>query len=231
MAGQRPDRQAVPLQLASTPWLTVVGVTGDMRRQGIQSRIAPQVFLPHRQGAEDMMDVVVRTASEPLAMAGAIRSEIQAIDKTVARFSIATVDNELGEQTSERRFDTFLIGTFAFAALFLAAIGIYGLLHHLVAQRTNEIGVRVALGANPGMVMALVLRQGLALALAGIAVGLIGAASVSRLLSKLLYGVTPSDPLSFGGSALLLLAVAALACWVPARRAARLDPMRALRQD
>ncbi len=216
---------------ATTPWLTVTGVTGDMRRHGIEYQVKPQVFRPHRQGSENMMDVIVRTSSEPSTLAGAIQREIQTIDKTVAKFRIATVDHELGEQTGERRFDTFLIGSFAFAALFLSAIGIYGLLHHLVAQRTNEIGVRMALGARPGAVMALVLRQGLTLALIGTAVGLLGALSISPLLSKLLYGVTPTDPLTFGSSALILLAVAALACWVPSRRAARIDPMRALRQD
>jgi predicted permease len=216
---------------ASTPWLMVVGVTGDMRRQGIERQIAPQVFRPHRQGSEDMMDVIVRTSSEPSAMAAAIRSKIQTIDRTVAKFRIATVDYELGEQTGERRFDTFLLGSFAFAALFLSAIGIYGLLHHLVVQRTNEIGVRMALGAGPGTVMALVLRQGLTLALIGTAAGVLGALTVSRVLSKLLYGVSPTDPIAFGSSALLLLGVAGMACWVPSRRAARIDPMLALRQD
>ena len=177
------------------------------------------------------MEVIVRTDSEPLAMAAAIQNEIQTIDKTVPRFRIATVEHELGEQTGERRFDTFLIGSFASAALFLSAIGIYGLLHHLVVERTNEIGVRVALGARPVAVVALVLRQGLALALIGIAVGLLGAMSVTQLLTKLLYGIPPTDPITFAGSALLLLAVACLACWLPARRAARIDPMLALRHD
>jgi ABC-type antimicrobial peptide transport system permease subunit len=177
------------------------------------------------------MDVIVRSSSEPLAMAAAIRSKIQTIDRSVAKFRIATVEQELDQQTGERRFDTFLLGSFAFAALFLSAIGIYGLLHHLVVQRTNEIGVRMALGARPGTVMALVLRQGLALALIGTAAGVLGALTISRVLSKLLYGVTPTDPITFASSAFLLLAVAGMACWVPSRRAARVDPMLALRHD
>jgi putative ABC transport system permease protein len=216
---------------SSTPWVTVVGVTGDMRRQGIDREIAPQAFRPHRQGEEDMMDVIVRTASDPVPMAAVVRSQIQAMDKSVAKFGVATVTQELGEETGERRFDTFVVGSFAVAALFLSAMGIYGLLHHLVVQRTNEIGVRMALGASPGTVMGLVLRQGLALAIAGAGAGLLGALLVTRLLSKLLYGVTPTDPATFGIAVLLLLAVAGVASWLPARRAARTDPMLALRQE
>jgi putative ABC transport system permease protein len=215
----------------SLPWLTVVGVAGDMRRQGIDRQIAPQVFLPHRQVSENMLDIIVRTSSEPAAMAAGIQKEIQAVDKTVAKFGIATVTRELGQEIGERRFDTFLVGSFAIAALFLAAIGIYGLLHHAVAQRTTEIGVRMALGASPAAVMALVLGKGLTLALIGAGLGLVGASLVSQLLSRLLYEVTPTDPLTFGVSVLTLIVVAAVACWLPSRRAARIDPILALRQD
>ncbi len=216
---------------ASDPWLTVVGVTGDMRRQGMDRQAAPQVFEPHRQGFENMMDIVVRTNSEPAAIASVVRSEIQAIDKSVAKFKVATVSQELVEETADRRFDTFLVSSFAIAALLLSAIGIYGLLHHSVVQRTNEIGVRVALGARPAVVMGMVLRQGLVLAAAGAGVGLVGAFLVSRLLSKLLYQVAPTDPVTFGVSVLLLIVVAGLACYLPSRRAARIDPILALRQD
>lgn len=216
---------------ASDPWLTVVGVAGNMRRQGIENPIAPQVFLPHRQGEDNMMDVIVRTTGDPAKVAGLVRSAIQASDKSVAKFKVSTVDDELAQQTSDRRFDTFLIGSFAFAALFLSAIGIYGLLHQLVVQRTNEIAVRMALGAKPKAVQALVLRQGLALALVGALFGLTTAFFVARFLSKLLYEVAPSDPFALGGSVLLLLAVAGMACWIPSIRAARIDPMRALRQE
>jgi ABC-type antimicrobial peptide transport system permease subunit len=178
-----------------------------------------------------MMDIIVRTNSDPSAMASIVQKEIQSVDETVARFNIATVAHDLGEETGERRFDTFLIGSFAGGALFLAAIGIYGLLQHVVVQRTSEIGVRMALGARPSAVMALVLRQGLTLAAAGAVLGLIAAFLISRVLSKLLYGVAPTDPLTFSLSVLLLLAVAALSCWLPSRRAARIDPILALRQD
>jgi putative ABC transport system permease protein len=215
----------------SEPWLTVVGVTDDMRRQGRDHEVAPQVFRPHRQGSDDMLDVIVRTNSDPVAMAALVQREIQAIDKSIAKFNVTTVTEQLAEETGGRRFDTFLVSSFAIAALFLSAIGIYGLLHHLVGQRTNEIGVRMALGASPGTMMQMVLRQGLALAVIGAGIGLVVSLLVSRVLSKLLYETAPSDPLTFGVSALVLVLVASAACWLPARRASRIDPILALRQD
>jgi predicted permease len=215
----------------SEPWITVIGVTGDMRRQGIDRPAAPQVFLPHRQGSEDMLDVIVRTSLDPATMSNLVQREIQAIDKGVARFRIATVTQELADQTGERRFDTFLVGSFALAALLLSAIGIYALLHFIVVQRTNEIGVRMALGATSASVTTMLLRQGLTLTLLGAVIGLVGAWSVSRLLSTLLYEVAPTDPTIFGISLLLLMMVAGLASWIPSRRAARIDPVLALRLD
>lgn len=215
----------------SAPWITVVGVTGDMRRQGVDQPVAPQVFLPQRQGSEDMMDVIVHTNLAPAAMASGVQRAIQAVDKSVARFRIATVSQELAEQTGEQRFDTFLVSSFGLAALLLSAIGIYVLLHFMVVQRRSEIGVRMALGATPRAVTALLLRHGLKLALFGAGAGLVGAWSVSRLLSKLLYEVAPTDPATFCLSLLLLILVAGVACWMPSRRAARIDPMAALRLD
>ncbi len=215
----------------SEPWLTVVGVAGDMRRQGIDRPVAPQVFRPHRQSSDNMLDVIVRTSSEPEAIAAIVRTEIQAVDKTVAKFKIDTVTHELAEDTSERRFDTFLVGSFALAALLLSAIGVYGLLHHTVVQRTNEIGVRVALGASPATVMRMVLRQGLTLAAAGAGVGLSGALLVSRLFSRLLFEVAPTDSLTFAISVLLLIVVAGLAAYLPSRRASLIHPILALRHD
>ena len=215
----------------SQPWITVVGVTGDMRRQGMDRIPAPQVFFPNRQQTEDMMDVIVRTSIDPVTIANTVQRELQALDKSVARFPVDTVVHQLGEQTSERRFDTFLVGSFAAAALFLSAIGVYMLLHHVVAQRTGEIGVRMALGATPGTVVAMLLRQGLTLALVGVGIGSLSAWWVCRLLSKLLYGLAPTDPGAFAMSALILIAVACAACWMPSRAAARIDPILALRKE
>jgi len=214
-----------------SPWITVVGVTGDMHRQGLENQVAPQVFRPHAQETDDMLDVIVRTSAGPQTVAASVRSAIQSMDKSVARFNVTTVDQQLGEQTAARRFQTSLLSLFSLAALLLSAIGIYGLMHFFVAQRTNEIGVRMALGARQVNVLTLVFRQGLTLATAGIAVGILGAFALTRLLSTLLYSVTPTDAVTFATAPAILLVIAALACWIPARRAARIDPMLALRHD
>ncbi len=219
-----PDRK-------SAPSFTVVGVTGDMHRQGIERQVAPQVFRPHSQSPDNEMDILVRTTSEPLNIAAAVRGEIQSIDKTVAKFGVAMVERQLGEQTAERRFHMSLIALFSLIALLLSAIGIYGLMHYFVVQRAQEIGVRMALGARYGNVLLLVLRQGLALAGIGALVGTVGAFGLTQMLSSLLYGITPTDPITFALAPTILIGVAALACWLPARRAARIDPVLALRQD
>jgi predicted permease len=212
-------------------WTTVVGITGDMHRQGLENQVVPQVFRPDAQQSEDMLEVIVRTAGDPRAIAASVQSEIQSLDKSVAKFQVATVEQQLGQETAERRFQTSLIGLFSLAALILSAIGIYGLMHYFVAQRTNEIGVRMALGARYGNVLSLVLRQGLVLAGIGVMVGVLGALALTRLLSSLLFGVTPTDPVTFAAAPAILLGVAVLACWIPARRAAAIDPVRALRQE
>jgi predicted permease len=214
-----------------SPWITVVGIAGDMHRQGLDRQVVPQVFRPDAQQSEDMLDVIVRTAGDPNALAATVQSEIQSVDKSVAKFRVTTVEQELGLQTAERRFQTLLIGIFSLAALILSAIGIYGLMHYFVVQRTNEIGVRMALGARYGDVLALVLRQGLSLAAIGAMVGILGAFALTRMLTGLLFGVTPTDPITYAAAPAVLLGVAVLACLVPARRAAAIEPVRALRQD
>jgi predicted permease len=214
-----------------SPWITVVGVTGDMHRQGLENQVAPQVFRPHAQETDDMLDVIVRTTSDPQFVAASVQSALQSLDKSVARFSVTTVDQQLGEQTAVRRFQTSLLSLFSLAALLLSAVGIYGLMHYFVAQRINEIGVRMALGARQSNILALVFRQGLTLAAIGIAVGIVGAFALTGLLSTLLYDVTPTDIATFATAPAILLGVASLACWIPARRAARIDPMLALRHE
>jgi predicted permease len=214
-----------------SPWTTVVGVTGDMHRQGLEKQVVPQVFRPDAQQPEDMLEVIVRTSGDPRAIAATVESEIQSLDKGVAKFRVTTVEQQLGQQTAERRFQTSLIGLFSLVALLLSAIGIYGLMHFFVVQRTNEIGVRMALGARYGNVLGLVLRQGMLLAGVGVLAGILGALALTHLLSTLLFGVTPTDPVTFATAPAILLGVAVLACWIPARRAAGIDPVRALRQE
>lgn len=215
----------------SNSWITIVGVVGNMHRQGLEKRTIPQVFRPLAQETDDMLEIVVHTSADSPAMASAIRSAIQSIDKNVARFEISTVEQQLEEQTAARRFQTSLIAVFSVLALLLSAVGIYGLMHHFVVQRTNEIGVRMALGASTIKVVSLVLQQGLMLASVGILVGISGALALTRLLTSVLYGVTPTDWVTFTATPAVLLGVAALACAIPARRAARIDPVIALRRN
>ncbi len=215
----------------SVQWLTIVGIAGDMHRQGLEKRVAPQVIRPLSQSPDNEMDLLVRTASDPLTVAGVVRSEVQSIDKSVAKFGVTTVEGQLADQTAERRFNTSLVGLFSLLALFLSAVGIYGLMHYFVVQRKHEIGVRMALGARYSSVLALVLRQGLVLAIIGIVIGMLCALGLTRMLSSLLYGVAPTDPVTFAASTTILLGVAILACWLPARRAVKIDPVVALRQD
>jgi ABC-type antimicrobial peptide transport system permease subunit len=177
------------------------------------------------------MSLVVRTAAEPLSLAGAVRREAQALDSAAPVFDVNTVEQTLGKTVAQPRFNLILLGLFAVVALGLAAVGIYGVLANAVRQRTHEMGVRLALGARPGAVFRLVIRQGMALAGAGIVIGLSGAFALTRYLESLLYEVEPTDPLTFGGVALLLLGVALLACWIPARRATKVDPLVALRAE
>jgi macrolide transport system ATP-binding/permease protein len=164
-------------------------------------------------------------------LAAAIQNDVQSIDKGVAKFHVVTAEQQMEEQTAARRFQTLLLGTFAMIALLLSAVGIYGLMHFFVVQRTNEIGIRMALGARYVSVIALVLRQGLTLAVIGILIGVLGALGITHLLSSLLYGTTATDLVTFTAAPFILLAVAVLACWMPARRATRVDRTVALHQD
>ncbi|HLK66363.1 MAG TPA: ABC transporter permease [Bryobacteraceae bacterium] len=215
----------------ASAWVTVVGVVGDMHRQGLEKQTVPQIFRPLAQETDDMLEIVVRTSADARAMAPVVRDEIQSMDRSVAKFEVTTAEQQLGEQTGERRFQTSLIALFSLIALVLSGIGIYGLMHYFVAQRTNEIGIRMALGARYAGVLALILRQGLVLAGLGVFLGILGALGLTRLLASLLYGTTPTDALIFATAPAILLAVALLASWVPAHRAAKIDPATALRGD
>jgi putative ABC transport system permease protein len=177
------------------------------------------------------MAMVIRTAGDPAAFANTFRREVQALDKDQPVYSVRTMDDVVMNSLGTRRVSTQLFAVFACAALLLAAIGIYGVMAYSVTQRTQEIGLRMALGAQKSDVLALVIRQGMTLTVIGVIVGLAGAFALTRVIGNLLYGVTATDPATFVAIPFLLLFVALLACYLPARRAARLDPTRALAQS
>ncbi|HEY7912201.1 MAG TPA: FtsX-like permease family protein, partial [Blastocatellia bacterium] len=214
-----------------SPWRTIIGVVSDEKQDSLASETKPEIFQSHLQYAQTQMSIVVRTSVAPESLIGAVRGEIRALDKDLPPYDIKTMREVLYESASRERFTTLLLAVFATLALALAAVGIYGVMSYTISQRTHEIGVRMALGAGSGDVLRLILGQGLRLALAGVGVGLLAAFVLTRLMSKLLYGVSATDPVTFAAIALLLATVALAACYIPARRATRVDPMVALRQE
>jgi len=213
------------------PWLTIVGVVGDMRRTGFDLAERSETFLPISQNPMGSVTLVVRAASDQTNLAAAVRDAVWAVDRDQPVFDIKPMESLLGDMTSQRRLNMLLLGIFAASALVLAAVGIYGVISYGVTQRTHEIGIRMALGAAKRNVLSLIVRQGMLLALAGLAAGSIASILLTRLMSSLLYGVSATDPFTFGSVPLLLTAVAFLACYLPARRATRVDPMAALRHE
>jgi predicted permease len=216
---------------SNNTWLTVVGVVGDMRRQGLERQPIVQIFRPYEQDPSRRMNLLIRTSGEPTQLAETVRNEIRAIDKTVLVYGVSTLESQIAKSVAERRFQTWLMTLFSGVALLLAAIGIYGLLHQSVALRTREIGTRMALGAQRRDVLTLIVRQGMALAVFGIGLGCLAAFGVTRLLTSLLFGVTPTDPMTFIAAPALLIVVGLIACCLPAYRATKVDPITALRHE
>ena len=212
-------------------WVTVVGIVSDARRQSLDAAPKPNVYLPFTQFTLPFMSVVVRTDGPSSAVASAVRGAVREIDPDLPVETVRTIEQIIELSTGQSRFRTFILAAFAALALLLSAVGIYGLVSFSVSQRTAEMGVRLALGATPRQVGGLVMRHGLLLAILGVTIGLAVAAAAGRALATLLYETSPTDPLVFGGLATVLLTVAALACYVPARRAMRVDPVQALRAD
>jgi putative ABC transport system permease protein len=212
------------------PWLTVTGVTADVlyNRDG---QVVPMFYHAMRQWAPNGMPLVVRTAGDPLKLVTVIRGTVRSIDPAIPYFDIDTVQHGLEQLDRPRVFQTRLIALFALVALILAALGLYGLMSYAVEQRIKEIGIRVALGATSPRVIRLVLRQGLKWALAGAAAGFAGAIALGRAVSSLLFGITPADPVTLASVIAVLAAVTATACGLPARSAARVDPVAAIRQE
>jgi putative ABC transport system permease protein len=213
------------------PWITIVGVVADTRRTGFEKAVRPETFLPQYQNPDTALTIVARTASDPAGFANTLRGEVWAVDKDQAVYDIKTMDQTLSEMTSRRRFTMTLLGVLAGAALILAAMGIYGVISYSVTQRTHEIGIRLAMGAQTSDVLRLIVGQAARLAFEGVSVGLVASFSLTRFMSSLLYGVSATDPLTFAAISLVLTGVALGASYVPARRAMRVDPIVALRYE
>jgi predicted permease len=221
----------------TSTWYTIVGVVGDVKYQGLDhSTSEPTMYVPNYDDGWNpwftrSMALVVRTQNDPAQIGGALRGAVAALDRDVPLAKIRTMDALISTSVGTPRFWTALLATFALLALVLAGVGAYGVMSYTVARRTHEIGVMVALGGQPKNILALILGQGMRLALLGVAIGLAAAFGVTRLIASLLFGISATDPISFLGAALVLLLVAQLACYVPARRALRVDPMVALRYE
>jgi putative ABC transport system permease protein len=211
--------------------VTIVGVTANVINGDFDDKREAQIYTPYTQDAWRGMYVVIRTGSSPSQLTAAVRAEVGALDKTLPVFNVKPMEQVIGERMSPKRLATFMMAAFALLALALAGVGIYAVMSCAVSQRTHEIGIRMALGAQPQDIFKLVIAQGLTLTLVGIAIGLAGAFAMTRALAQLLYGVTVTDPITFVGISLLLSGVAMLACYVPTRRAIRVDPMVALRYE
>ena len=210
----------------------IVGVVGDTKTGSLTGEGDMQIYVPHAQDSQwNFMGLVIRTASDPATFAATLRREVQALDQNQPVYNVRTMDDVVANSLGTRRVSMQLFAVFALAALLLAAIGIYGVMAYSVTQRTQEIGIRMALGAQRSDVLALVIRQGMRLTVIGVVVGVAGAFAVTRLMANLLFGVATTDPLTFVLIPLLLLFVAMVACYLPARRAARLDPTVALAQN
>jgi putative ABC transport system permease protein len=217
------------------PWISIVGIVADIRQMGLNEPVKAEMYMPYRQNTDQPWytprDLVIRTSGDPLNLVAAVRQAVRAVDPDQPISNVATMAEVLGEEAAQRRLGMILLSAFATLALLLASLGIYGVLAYFVTQHRNEIGVRLALGATPGKILFLVLAKGMKLTLLGVAIGLAASLALTRLMSSLLFGVKPADPMTFISVPLLLVGVALLACWIPARRAAKIDPMVALRYE
>ena len=213
------------------PWRTVVGVVQDVKQAALDAPATRQIYLPHAQYRIGYLTLVVRTKSDPLNLAEEVRQQVMKSDLQQAVSNIASMDQVLSDSIASRRFTAALLGTLAVLGLLLASVGVYGVISYGVSQRTREIGIRMALGARQNDVLSLVVGQGMKLLLLGVGAGTFSALVLTPVMSGLLFGVRPSDPVTFAGSAIFLGLVAMLACYIPARRAAQVDPMVALRYE
>jgi predicted permease len=221
------------LQIDGPPWRTIIGVVGDVRHEGLAIEWKPELYLPFAQlpYPNRVMTLVVRTLGEPLGLAPAVRNVVSTTDPDLPLYRVETLEQIVDASVGEPRFRAMLLSALAVVALILASIGLYGVMSHLVGQRTREFGIRAAVGARREDLMLMVLGRSLALVLVGLVLGLLGAAGLQGYVRSLLYGIAPYDPLIFSAVPVLLIVVALLASYLPARRAAAIDPILALRSE
>jgi len=212
-------------------WMQIVGVSGDVKYGGLETAPEPAFYQPYQQIPWNNSYLVLRARSDPRQLASAVRNAAWSIDKELPVANLKTMEELLSESVARPRFRTFAFLVLGLLALVLAVTGIYAVMSYLVTQRTREFGIRVALGAQRSSVLRLVIRQGMSLALIGVVIGLIAAWALMRLMTRLLYGIESRDPLTFASITILLLAVALVACWLPAHRATKVDPLKALRYE
>jgi len=212
-------------------WREIVGVVGNVKHKALETEATPEVYFPYHQYPKNFMNLVVRTDTDPMSLLPAIRDQVFSIDKDQPISDVMTMEQRLAKSVATSRFVMLLLGAFSILAMGLAAVGIYGVMAYLVTQRTQEIGVRMALGAQRRDVLKLVVVKGMALAVFGTAIGVIASLALTRLMRSLLFDVTPTDWLTFVIASMVLLTVSLLACYIPARRATKVDPLVALRYE
>jgi putative ABC transport system permease protein len=230
--GEDPIGKRITINLGENPGPSeIIGIVGDVKHMSLDSETRPMAYWPHPELAYEGMTIVVRTTNDPLQMAAAVQREIQAIDPNQPVSDVRTMEQWLSESVARARFNALLLGLFSVVALVLASVGIFGVISYTVTQRTHEIGIRMALGASARDILKMVVGQGMLLAAVGIGAGLVASFLLTRAMTSLLFNVSTTDPVTFIFISLLLAAVAFLACYIPARRATRVDPMRALRYE
>jgi putative ABC transport system permease protein len=229
--GEDPLGKRMQVGIDGDPMMQIIGIVEDVKHFGLDSQARPEFYVPYEKDPWPFMTVVVRGTSDPKSLAGAMRSEVWAVDGDLPVPDIKTIDQLLSASVARRRFNMLLLAVFGGVALVLAAVGIYGVMSYSVTQRSHEIGIRMALGAKPSDVLKLVVGQGMTLALIGVGIGLIGAFAMTRVMTSLLFSVGATDPLTFAVISVVLTGVALGACFVPARRATKVDPMIALRYE